>query len=129
MSGREMKLRGSPAHLHDCEHCRFSWCCGYTCACVFVVRPIPDPPEDIKAKVDKAREQAGLAPLYGAHSLETAKYIMNELKPVLGTHACIACDWIGTIALRHPPSHRPSAGEEGTYCPVCAEPAEPLGDD
>jgi len=55
---------GSPAHLHDCEHCKFSWCCGYTCACVFVFAPIPEPPEDIKAKVNTARSEKGLTPIY-----------------------------------------------------------------
>jgi hypothetical protein len=50
-----------PQHSYDCGRCKFSWCCGYTCACHYKYR-LPAPPDSIKRLIEKARKQAGLDP-------------------------------------------------------------------
>lgn len=36
-----------PRHRYDCERCKFSWCCGPTCACILTRnKSIPQAPEE-----------------------------------------------------------------------------------
>lgn len=59
----------APRYLYDCERCKFSWNCGYTCACVMERallkgKKLPHPPKKIREKVDKALMERGLMPRY-----------------------------------------------------------------
>jgi hypothetical protein len=44
-------INHNPRYRYDCENCKFSWCCGYSCACGLY--GYPDPPKEILNKVIK----------------------------------------------------------------------------
>lgn len=44
-----------PRHEYDCERCKFSWCCGYLCACV--LREALLPLKELAAEVERLQEE------------------------------------------------------------------------
>jgi hypothetical protein len=34
VSVKKKEPKHNPRYPYDCERCKFSWCCGYKCACV-----------------------------------------------------------------------------------------------
>lgn len=43
----QYESKHKPRHRYDCERCKFSWCCGPTCACVLTRdNNIPQAPEE-----------------------------------------------------------------------------------
>ncbi len=41
-----------PRYQYDCGRCKFSWCCGFKCWCIYK-HTLPDPPRTIKKAVDR----------------------------------------------------------------------------
>jgi len=52
----------APRFAFDCENCKYNWCCGYACACVYESghRKLPDPPDRIKILVNKTMQEEEL---------------------------------------------------------------------
>jgi hypothetical protein len=51
-------LRHNAHYKYDCNRCKHNWNCGYTSDCV--LHFAPDPPLNIKLKVEQARNEANL---------------------------------------------------------------------
>ena len=41
----------APRYRYDCGRCKFSWCCGTTCACNLKKKDHPEPPNTRKLQV------------------------------------------------------------------------------
>ena len=64
MRNTEYNGKHSPRYLYDCVRCKYSWCCGYICACALPLtgKKYKLPPEEIRNAVDKERTLKGLIP-------------------------------------------------------------------
>lgn len=51
-----------PRHVFDCGRCKFSWCCGPTCACILKKKDLMPPPSERILEVAQLRIDAGLRP-------------------------------------------------------------------
>jgi len=70
----------APEFQYDCDHCKYNWCCGYTCGCLYVGRNLgellPDPPIRVRAAVNFARHGKGMMPKY--IDQEALKHLLPE---------------------------------------------------
>ena len=49
-------MKHKPEFNYDCDHCKFSWNCGYHCGCVL---KLSDPPGTIQNKVNESLLELG----------------------------------------------------------------------
>lgn len=58
----------TPRFQYDCAHCKYNWCCGYTCGCLYDGKGardvLPDPPIAVRTAVNFARHGKGMMPKY-----------------------------------------------------------------
>jgi hypothetical protein len=58
-----MNVEHKPRWPFDCTRCKFSWCCGPTCACgVAQELPLTSTPKNRLQEVVRLRRNAGLGP-------------------------------------------------------------------
>lgn len=65
-----MLLIHNPRYAYDCDPCKFNWCCGPTCACLFF-GTLPKPPKARQREVDAALIAKGYEPEYGKKQVGT----------------------------------------------------------
>jgi hypothetical protein len=46
----------TPRYQYECGHCRFNWCCGPTCWCLFRGK-LPEPPVERAREVERTQRE------------------------------------------------------------------------
>ena len=49
MKKQKLTKEHNPQYKYDCGNCKFNWCCGYTCSCLF--HDLPAPPEWLQKNI------------------------------------------------------------------------------
>jgi len=61
-------MQHAPRWSYDCKRCKFSWCCGATCACLY--ESVGGTPRKRQDEVDAALVKLGMEPQFRSKSQE-----------------------------------------------------------